>query len=567
MYPVTLEADYRSSPPTIARGGGAGGDFFAELLRQHSDAREAAPQPRADSERNATTRPELTEKVDTRNDRDEPAADDAAEVDRDAAPSETASDPKTDGDDADGTAAAAPQATDGTVAAAPESTDDTVDAAAMPVVPVPAGKTPPAAPADPAVVAANVGAEAPAMPALSPAAATPAAAGAAQPDLPADATAPLPAATTKAPAAATAPQVAATAPAIPVIAPGADAAPASTPRDVAAHAVEPAAHDPEADIALHLSRSAPGSTAIPVSAPQVALTAGQNLNHGQPQGLSQGLGMLGSGADAALAAQAAGEGPRNPALGADAKGTGSGTRQTPANAAIAGGPANGGTAAAGTAAPNGTGQPAAAAVPQTGASQPAASFDAALDQAAPSDIDGVSGGSTGAHGAGTPAAGGSHGTAATHVAKTALVPGTPAEQLAVQVQRAVRDGNSRITVQLNPVELGHVEVQLDFAQDGRVSATILADRPETLDMLQRDARSLERSLQNAGLQTDSGSLSFDLRGGNQQGAGSHNLAGGNNGFGGNGNGPAHSDNRRATPVEQAAPVLTRSSDSGVDIHV
>jgi flagellar hook-length control protein FliK len=145
--------------------------------------------------------------------------------------------------------------------------------------------------------------------------------------------------------------------------------------------------------------------------------------------------------------------------------------------------------------------------------------------------------------------------------------GSPAEQISVHIQRAVADGTSRITVQLNPVELGHVEVQLDFAQDGRVSATILADRPETLDMLQRDARALERSLQSAGLQTDGGSLSFDLRGGSQQGSGSHNLAGGNQGQAGNGETQAQSHNRRAATAEPAAPVLTGSSDGGVDIHV
>ena len=35
-------------------------------------------------------------------------------------------------------------------------------------------------------------------------------------------------------------------------------------------------------------------------------------------------------------------------------------------------------------------------------------------------------------------------------------------------------------------------------------------------MLQRDSRALEKALQEAGLKTDQGSLSFDLRGGNGQ---------------------------------------------------
>jgi hypothetical protein len=44
-----------------------------------------------------------------------------------------------------------------------------------------------------------------------------------------------------------------------------------------------------------------------------------------------------------------------------------------------------------------------------------------------------------------------------------------------------------------------------------VSALIATDRPETLDVLQRDARSLERSLEQAGLRLDSGGLSFALK--------------------------------------------------------
>ncbi|MGM0562617.1 MAG: hypothetical protein ACQETX_16330, partial [Pseudomonadota bacterium] len=51
----------------------------------------------------------------------------------------------------------------------------------------------------------------------------------------------------------------------------------------------------------------------------------------------------------------------------------------------------------------------------------------------------------------------------------------------------------------------------DFGQDGLLRATITAERPETLDLLQRDARALERALGDAGVKTDSGSLSFNTR--------------------------------------------------------
>jgi flagellar hook-length control protein FliK len=65
---------------------------------------------------------------------------------------------------------------------------------------------------------------------------------------------------------------------------------------------------------------------------------------------------------------------------------------------------------------------------------------------------------------------------------------------------------------LYPADLGRVEVRLEWADDGALRAVISAERSETLDLLQRDSRALDRALQDAGLKTDSGSLSFDLRG-------------------------------------------------------
>jgi len=45
-----------------------------------------------------------------------------------------------------------------------------------------------------------------------------------------------------------------------------------------------------------------------------------------------------------------------------------------------------------------------------------------------------------------------------------------------------------------------------------VKAIVSIERPETFELLQRDARGLEKALQDAGLKTDSNSLSFNLKG-------------------------------------------------------
>ncbi len=89
------------------------------------------------------------------------------------------------------------------------------------------------------------------------------------------------------------------------------------------------------------------------------------------------------------------------------------------------------------------------------------------------------------------------------------------EQVAVQIRRAVSSGNDRISIRLHPAELGRLQVKLEVADDGHVRALITAERAETLDLMQRDLRGLERALQDAGLKTDSSSLSFTLQ--DQQG--------------------------------------------------
>lgn len=96
-------------------------------------------------------------------------------------------------------------------------------------------------------------------------------------------------------------------------------------------------------------------------------------------------------------------------------------------------------------------------------------------------------------------------------AKPAPLPHPATEQVAVHIAKASAEGVDKINVKLKPASLGHVDVQLDIAADGRVQVVVSADRADTLDLLQRDARGLERALNDAGLQMDQQSLSFNLR--------------------------------------------------------
>ena len=93
------------------------------------------------------------------------------------------------------------------------------------------------------------------------------------------------------------------------------------------------------------------------------------------------------------------------------------------------------------------------------------------------------------------------------------------EQVNVQITKAIANGIDKINIQLRPAHLGRIDVQLEMASDGRVTAVVTADNKDTLDLLKQDSRELERAMREAGLQMGSGDLSFNLRenGGQPQG--------------------------------------------------
>ena len=93
------------------------------------------------------------------------------------------------------------------------------------------------------------------------------------------------------------------------------------------------------------------------------------------------------------------------------------------------------------------------------------------------------------------------------------------DQVVFHVKTAIGSGNSKITIQLNPEELGKLDITLDVDSKGKTGVTITADNKQALDLLQRDSSGLQKALSDAGLKTDAGSLSFNLRGGEKEGQG------------------------------------------------
>lgn len=148
-----------------------------------------------------------------------------------------------------------------------------------------------------------------------------------------------------------------------------------------------------------------------------------------------------------------------------------------------------------------------------------------------------------------------------------------ADQVAAHLGKAIKDEVKAINVQLNPEELGRVDIRLEFGADGKVSAHVTADNPQALDLLQRDQRALERSLTDAGLKTDNSSLSFSLRGDGAGNDGFNRFAqnqGGNQGGqgqqrGGRGNAVADVGGIDAGPATPRP--RTIAADGALDIKV
>ncbi len=145
------------------------------------------------------------------------------------------------------------------------------------------------------------------------------------------------------------------------------------------------------------------------------------------------------------------------------------------------------------------------------------------------------------------------------VAKAAHTP--IAEQVSFHIKNAAGNGNSKITIHLDPEELGKLDIELSVDSKGKAGITITADNKQTLDLLQRDSRGLEKALSDAGLKTDAGSLSFNLRGEQQNGGQGHN------------NSQMASSYRKSQPEEEIMPIAavvrsySVSVPDGLDISI
>ena len=74
-----------------------------------------------------------------------------------------------------------------------------------------------------------------------------------------------------------------------------------------------------------------------------------------------------------------------------------------------------------------------------------------------------------------------------HIAVTTGAP-TDLNALAVRIARHSDDGNNQFSIRLDPPSLGRIDIKLHVDSQGQAQAQLTADKPQTLDLLQRARR-------------------------------------------------------------------------------
>jgi flagellar hook-length control protein FliK len=132
--------------------------------------------------------------------------------------------------------------------------------------------------------------------------------------------------------------------------------------------------------------------------------------------------------------------------------------------------------------------------------------------------------------------------------------GTIGQDTGVALARGVADGRDHVAIRLDPPDLGRIDVQLSFGQDGGLRAIVASDNRAALDLLRRDLDQLQRALTDAGVRADAQSFHFSER----QSGGSHRW-----------DAPVARDQRYAAPTDptaerpSAAPTPRRLRSSGL----
>ena len=88
---------------------------------------------------------------------------------------------------------------------------------------------------------------------------------------------------------------------------------------------------------------------------------------------------------------------------------------------------------------------------------------------------------------------------------------TPVRQIEMEIRQAVHNGVHKLEFDLNPLELGKMNIRLNIDAEGHIKALVQAEKFETFEMLQKDTTTRDiilKAFDEAGLIADGTSLHF-----------------------------------------------------------
>lgn len=91
------------------------------------------------------------------------------------------------------------------------------------------------------------------------------------------------------------------------------------------------------------------------------------------------------------------------------------------------------------------------------------------------------------------------------------------QTIAMKIEKAAKAESKEqiLSIQLDPPELGRVQIQLTYEKGEPMKVHLLAEKQDTFNLLQRDSHALKDALAQTGIQMDGSSLSFDMASGDQ----------------------------------------------------
>lgn len=90
--------------------------------------------------------------------------------------------------------------------------------------------------------------------------------------------------------------------------------------------------------------------------------------------------------------------------------------------------------------------------------------------------------------------------------------GELAQQVTVAIRKGTTEGTSQMHIKLNPVELGGIDIRMEVDADHHVRAILTIEKPETYDLLHKDAQHLQKLLEESGLKlADTNAIQYEQR--------------------------------------------------------